>query len=104
MAGQSQCQQGKELRLAGRVGLYLRGQVHAEALCSFSDSRPGGKGHLDLNNVGFLCSREAGSHSRTEYVEPSEAGARPGLTVGGAALQLAGNLWTPPHYGAVSSS
>lgn len=80
--GQSLCQPGKELRPAGRVGLYLRGQVHAEALCSFSDSRPGGKGHLDLNNVGFLCSREAGSHSRTEYVEPSEAGARPGLTVG----------------------
>lgn len=62
--GPSLCRPGKELRLARHVGLYLRGQVHAEALCSFSDPRPGGKGHLDPNNVGFLCSRESGSHSR----------------------------------------
>lgn len=42
---------------AGWAGRQLYwGQVHTKAMCSFSDPRPGGKGHLDPNNVGFLCS------------------------------------------------
>lgn len=73
---------GEGVRWAGGVGLQLWAQVHTEALCSFSDPRPGGKGHLDPNNVGFLCSREAGSHSRTEYTKSSEAEAGQGLGLG----------------------
>lgn len=70
--GQCLCELGKKLRPTGGVGACCWGQVHSEAMCSFSEPRPGGKGHLDPNNVGFLCSREAGSHLRTEHWQPSE--------------------------------
>lgn len=58
---------GKEPRPARRAGGYCWGQVHTKAMCSFSDPRPGGKGHLDPNNVGFLCSerQEATPGGRT---------------------------------------
>lgn len=67
---------------------YHWGQVHTEAMCSFSDPRPGGKGHLDPNNVDFLCSQEAGSHPRTESRQPSEAGVSQGLGLGCSTPQV----------------
>lgn len=101
--GQPVWQLGKERRPTGGVGGYCWGQVHTDAMCSFSEPRPGGKGHLDRNNVGFLCSREAGSHLGTEYQQPSEAGAGSALGLGVQLSTSAGNLWTLPHSGALSS-
>lgn len=93
----------KELRPTGGVGSSCWGQVHTEAMCSFSELRLGGKGHLDPNNVGFLCSREGRKPHQDRVPAALQGRSRLRMGLGGVQFSTpAGDLWTPPHSGALS--